>query len=384
MHGFSGARRSWLRSSLSRSSRRCRRRPARPAATTRSRRSSRTSPAPPRSPTRTSSTAGASRAARRALVGRRQRHAASRRSTPGTARCRRSPSTSLGGPTGVVVRRDRRQVPDRDDGEHDARARELHLRERGRDDPRVARRLDGRARRRRRASPRRDLQGARDRAPATATAALRGRLPQRARRRLRRRLAARSRRPARSSTRTCRPATRRSGSRRSAARIFVTYAKQDADAEDEVAGQGLGFVDVYDLHGQPGRARRAARPAERAVGPGAGAGRASAASRRPARRQLRRRPDQRLRERQRRLAARRHAARARRRQARRSTGCGRSSSATPAANGDAEHALLHRRARTTSPTGCSARSRPADFRARNAPTEAVSRQPRRGLYIDGH
>jgi uncharacterized protein (TIGR03118 family) len=28
-------------------------------------------------------------------------------------------------------------------------------------------------------------------------------------------------------------------------RVYVTYAKQDADAEDEVAGQGLGFVDVY-------------------------------------------------------------------------------------------------------------------------------------------
>jgi uncharacterized protein (TIGR03118 family) len=32
-------------------------------------------------------------------------------------------------------------------------------------------------------------------------------------------------------------------------RIFVTYAKQDADALDEVAGQGLGFVDVYDTGG---------------------------------------------------------------------------------------------------------------------------------------
>jgi uncharacterized protein (TIGR03118 family) len=32
-------------------------------------------------------------------------------------------------------------------------------------------------------------------------------------------------------------------------RIFVTYAKQDADAEDDVAGQGLGFVDVYDTSG---------------------------------------------------------------------------------------------------------------------------------------
>jgi uncharacterized protein (TIGR03118 family) len=32
-------------------------------------------------------------------------------------------------------------------------------------------------------------------------------------------------------------------------RVFVTYAKQDADAEDEIAGQGLGFVDAYDTSG---------------------------------------------------------------------------------------------------------------------------------------
>jgi uncharacterized protein (TIGR03118 family) len=34
-----------------------------------------------------------------------------------------------------------------------------------------------------------------------------------------------------------------------AGRVFVSYAKQDADAEDEVAGQGRGFVDAYDLAG---------------------------------------------------------------------------------------------------------------------------------------
>jgi uncharacterized protein (TIGR03118 family) len=33
------------------------------------------------------------------------------------------------------------------------------------------------------------------------------------------------------------------------ARIFVSYAKQDETASDEVAGQGLGFVDVYDTAG---------------------------------------------------------------------------------------------------------------------------------------
>jgi uncharacterized protein (TIGR03118 family) len=32
-------------------------------------------------------------------------------------------------------------------------------------------------------------------------------------------------------------------------RVFVTYGKQDADAEDEVAGQGKGFVDAYDTAG---------------------------------------------------------------------------------------------------------------------------------------
>jgi uncharacterized protein (TIGR03118 family) len=31
--------------------------------------------------------------------------------------------------------------------------------------------------------------------------------------------------------------------------VFVSYAQQDADAEDEVAGQGKGFVDAYDLAG---------------------------------------------------------------------------------------------------------------------------------------
>jgi uncharacterized protein (TIGR03118 family) len=31
--------------------------------------------------------------------------------------------------------------------------------------------------------------------------------------------------------------------------LYVTYAKQDADKEDDVAGQGLGFVDVFDTNG---------------------------------------------------------------------------------------------------------------------------------------
>jgi uncharacterized protein (TIGR03118 family) len=32
-------------------------------------------------------------------------------------------------------------------------------------------------------------------------------------------------------------------------RVFVTYARQDADAHDDAAGQGRGFVDAYDLAG---------------------------------------------------------------------------------------------------------------------------------------
>jgi uncharacterized protein (TIGR03118 family) len=33
------------------------------------------------------------------------------------------------------------------------------------------------------------------------------------------------------------------------AQVFVTYAKQDADREDEIGGQSLGFVDVFDMSG---------------------------------------------------------------------------------------------------------------------------------------
>jgi uncharacterized protein (TIGR03118 family) len=39
------------------------------------------------------------------------------------------------------------------------------------------------------------------------------------------------------------------GIRNIAGRIFVTYAKQDEDGEDDVAGQGLGFVDVFGTDG---------------------------------------------------------------------------------------------------------------------------------------
>ena len=80
-----------------------------------------------------------------------------------------------------------------------------------------------------------------------------------------------------------------------AGRLVVAYAQQDADAEDEVAGPGLGYVDVFDTSGHLLRRLISQGDAERALGPGARAPALRAVQRRPARRQLRRRGDQRLR-----------------------------------------------------------------------------------------
>ena len=35
-------------------------------------------------------------------------------------------------------------------------------------------------------------------------------------------------------------------------KVYVTYAKQDANKHDDVGGQGNGFVDVFNLDGTPG------------------------------------------------------------------------------------------------------------------------------------
>src|SRR5713226_4808674 len=48
---------------------------------------------------------------------------------------------------------------------------------------------------------------------------------------------------------TLRSASAFSGYRWPADVIAVTYAKQDADRHDDVAGQGHGFVDLFDAHG---------------------------------------------------------------------------------------------------------------------------------------
>ena len=54
-------------------------------------------------------------------------------------------------------------------------------------------------------------------------------------------------------------------------RVFVTYGQAGPRSTTRSHGQGRGFVDVYDLTGNFLAPRRAARPAQRAVGPREGA-----------------------------------------------------------------------------------------------------------------
>jgi hypothetical protein len=78
----------------------------------------------------------------------------------------------------------------------------------------------------------------------------------------------------------------------------VSYAKQDAQAEDEVAGSGLGVVDVFDMAGTlVRRLIPAGGKLDAPWGDGHGAGRLRAVRQRLAGRQFRRRRDQRLRSR---------------------------------------------------------------------------------------
>ena len=77
--------------------------------------------------------------------------------------------------------------------------------------------------------------------------------------------------------------------------IFVTYAKQDADAEDDVQGDGLGYVDMYSATGTLLGRVASQGPAQRAVGTRVGPRRVRRVQRRSVDRQLRRRQDQRVR-----------------------------------------------------------------------------------------
>ena len=173
----------------------------------------------------------------------------------------------------------------------------VHLRHRGRHDPRLepgGRRPTHGDRRRR---P--DHAGAIYKGLAIATAdgaaPLRDRLPQRPRRRLRRPFSP-SAWPGAFIDPKLPAGYAPFGIQTINGMIFVTYAKQDAEREDEVAGQGLGFVDAYDTDGSSSAASRRAAQLERAVGPRAGRRRRlRPLQRRPAGRQLRRRRDQRVR-----------------------------------------------------------------------------------------
>ena len=130
------------------------------------------------------------------VVGRRQRRRqddALQRRRPAPVDRRASVPGCRRWPDGSGLHRHHRAVPGRDDGDaDDARHVELRLRERGRDDPRVARRLDGRTRDGF-GRDRRRLQGTRDLERNCGTAALRDRLRERPRRRLQRRVAERHR-----------------------------------------------------------------------------------------------------------------------------------------------------------------------------------------------
>ena len=137
------------------------------------------------------------------------------------------------------------------DAERGERRERLHLRRRRRHDLRLVadRQPQQRGPRGRSLGRRRDLQGPGARHPGRRRLSVRDRLPQRRRRCLRRQLRPGDERRARSPTRTCPPATRPSASRRSATCSTSATRMQDAAAEDDVTGAGLGVVNVFDTAG---------------------------------------------------------------------------------------------------------------------------------------
>ena len=140
-------------------------------------------------------------------------------------------------------------------------------------------------------------------------------------------------------------------------KVYVTYAKQDANKHDDVAGQGNGFVDVFNLDGTPGlpggKERLVSRgPLDSPWGLALAPSSFGALERRPAGGQLRQRHDQRLQPHDRQVPGQPER---RRRQARsRSTGCGRCRSATAAAAATPTRCTSPP-ASTTRRTACSAR-----------------------------
>ncbi len=74
--------------------------------------------------------------------------------------------------------------------------------------------------------------------------------------------------------------------------IYVTYAKQDAERHDDVAGKGLGYVDVYDPNGTLLDRVVSKGPLNAPWGLALAPGGVRRVQRQPARRQLRRRTDQ--------------------------------------------------------------------------------------------
>ena len=129
--------------------------------------------------------------------------------------------------------------------------------------------------------------------PRGRAAALRDRLPQRPRRRLRRRVGERHacRRVRRPAAAEAVRAVRDPDDRRAHLRHLREAGRRRRGRDRQ---PGHGFVDEYDLQGNLVAPGRAARPAQRAVGPRDGARHVRPLRRRPARRQLRRRPDQRV------------------------------------------------------------------------------------------
>ena len=94
---------------------------------------------------------------------------------------------------------------------------------------------------------------------------------------------------------TCRTAMPRSTSRPIGGQLYVSYAKQDAEADDAVAGRGRGFVSVFDTNGNFLERLIAGGELNAPWGIVAGAGRLRRLRRGAAGRQLRRREDPRLR-----------------------------------------------------------------------------------------